>query len=249
MKISKHLSLATIFLLVLSCSKKEDPQPLQKAALSFANATPITPPSAMASSSDPNAQSATAWVGIANGMSGWTALFNAPAGSATSSTPIIASNIGARSAATQQTYLVYTWSDPTYGSISYQISEVGDKYTFEMFYKQVGSVSWLRLIYAEEKKDRSQGFMNIYDTTNPTKAVVLIGYSWTRNGDLLQFQIVDSDGGFKIVLNINTKTKAGDVSYYAGTQLQYKIVWDALGNGSWTSYNSDGTTETGTWTV
>lgn len=251
MKISKHLSLVAIFLVVLSCSKKEDPQPLQKAALSFANATPITPPSAMAASSDPNAQSATTWVGIANAMSGYTALFNAPAGSVSSSTPIIASNIGARSAATQQTYLVYTWSDPTYGSIAYQISEVGDKYTFEMFYKNTGSAIWLRLIYAEEKKDRSQGLMNIYDTTNPTKAVVLINYSWTRNGDLLQFQISNAESNFKIVLNVNTKTKAGDVAYYTGTKLYYEIVWDALGNGSWTEYESDGITvrETGTWTV
>jgi hypothetical protein len=249
MKMLKCLSLVAIFLFALSCSKTEDPQPLQKAALSFANSTPITPPSAMASSNDPNAQNATAWVGIANAMSGWTALFNAPAGSVSSSTPIIATNIGSRSAATQQTYLVYTWSDPSYGSISYQISEVGDKYTFEMFFKQVGSVTWLRLIYAEEKKDRSQGFMNIYDTSKTTKAAVLINYSWTRNGDSLQFQISNVEDNFKIVLNVNTQTKAGDVSYYNDNKIQYKIIWDALGNGSWTAYNSDGTTETGTWKI
>ena len=251
MKLSKFLSLAAIVLFVLSCSKNEDPKPLQSAALSFANSPPVTAPSAMAASSDQNAQSATAWVGIANAMSGYTALFNAPAGATSTSTPIIATNIGARATATQQTYLVYTWSDPNYGSISYQISEVGDKYTFEVFFKNNGAVNWLRLIYAEEKKDRSQGLMNIYDTTNSTKAVVLINYSWTRTGDSLQFQISNTEDNFKIVLNVNTKTKAGDVAYYTGNKLYYKIVWDALGNGSWTAYDSDGITvkATGKWTV
>lgn len=238
--------------IVFACSSKKDPAPsLEQAKLSVAASQPIIPPTALTNSNDPKAQKANSFIAMANGLSQYTALFSTiPVGATKTTTPIVAVNSGARVASTQQDYLVYVWSDPSYGSIGYQLADLGDKYTFELFFKQTSTGAvWVRYLYAEEMKDRSKGLMKIYDPTILRPAAPpIITYSWTRSGNTFNLEITDNSG-LKIVFVYDTVSKAGSISAFQNGKLTDKITWDSAGKGTWASYASDGVTvvESGTF--
>lgn len=255
MKITRILLFSILTAVAFSCSEDDDAKSsssdLEKASLSFAgDAKVIAPPSAMASSEDTYAMMANSYITQANLMTNYLSYFTPPSGATKSSTAITASN--GRVAAAQTEYLVYTWSDPNYGSIAYQISQESDKWVFEIFFKGKGQSSWLRYVYAEEQKDKSSGFMNIYDIFTGDGGL-LLNYAWTRSGDVLTFVLSESASGLnvKVTIVINEKTKAGSVLYTIDGAKFYEMEWDAQGNGSWAIYEDDGTTvlEEGTWTV
>jgi len=257
MKMTRILLLLVLSAAIFSCSKDDDPTPasssLETAALSLSSESKvISPPSAMAASNDTYAQMATGYVSTVNGLTNYLAYFKPPSGAVKSSAAITAAN--GRVASTQKTYLVYTWTDPTYGSFAYQVSEETDKYVFEIFLKQKTGGSWLRYVYAEESKDQSAGLMKIYDLfTGAPTTTILLNYSWKRTGDILEFTMEDPDPDFsvKIIISINEKTKAGSVVYIIDSVKWYEMKWDAKGSGSWTWYEDDGITvsDSGTWTV
>jgi hypothetical protein len=252
----KFIATVAVFSILASCSKNEvtKKSALENVKLSFASTTakPVSAPPAMAASEDPNAQVATALITSVNGLTSFNSLFTVPSGAQTSSTPIIATNILGRVETTQKEYLVYTFSDPQYGSIAYQIADDGDKYTFEIMIKTAGSASYLRLLYAEEKKDQSAGKMIFYDTNSTTRAVALFTYSWTRTGDITTLVMTTSsdDNDDSVSISVNSKTNAGEVTVISNGKTESKTTWDAKGNGTWTTYNLDGSVDaTGTWTV
>ena len=151
MKFSKILMSLVFVFVVFSCSKNSDPAPsssLETASISFSGETKIAQvPTAMASSQDSYAQMTAGYVTSINAITGYLTYFTPPAGATKSSTAITASN--GRVSSTQKDYLVYTWSDATYGSIAYQVSLESDKYVFELFFKGKNKSSWLRYVYAE----------------------------------------------------------------------------------------------------
>ncbi|MFM8912704.1 MAG: hypothetical protein ACKOE6_07305, partial [Flammeovirgaceae bacterium] len=221
----KIIRITLLVAIVFACSSKKDPAPsLEQAKLSLVSSQPITPPTALTSTTDPKAQEANAFIAMANGLSQYTALFTTiPAGATKTTTPIVAVNSGARMAATQQDYLVYVWSDPSYGSIGYQLADLGDKYTFELFFKQTtAGAPWVRYVYAEELKDRSRGLMKIYDPSILRASPPIITYTWTRSGNTFNFEITDNSG-LKIVFVYDTVTKAGSISVYENNKLTDKI--------------------------
>ncbi len=191
MKHFKVFFLILFLALVISCSKKSDPAPsLSSASISFGKAGQIvTAPSALVSSQDTHALEAYGDLTEVNSLINYTAAFTVPSGATKTTTPIVGVNVGGRVASTQQDYLVYIWSDPTYGSVAYQISETTDRYTFELFYKATGTTVWVRYLDAEEKKDKSSGFMNIYDPTITKVSPADISYVWTRGTNTLNFVI------------------------------------------------------------
>jgi hypothetical protein len=253
MKTPRALFLLGIALFAVSCSKDDDAKPsLEEATLSLtSNNQVITAPAAMASSEDPYAQMAAGYVGIANSMSAYLSYFNKPNGAVKSTTKITAAN--GRTAEAGDV-IVYTWTDANSGtSIAYQISEESDRYVFEIFYKGSGQSDWLKYFQAEEKKDKSSGFMKVYDIfgiTGDDASVALVDYEWTRVGDILNFTVTDYSGAIKVELVINTKTKAGSVVYTFDGVKAYSMIWESNGNGSWAFYDEQGNvSESGTWTV
>lgn len=247
------LFLTTFF--SVSCSKKDDAKPsspsLDKVSLSLtSNSQVVEAPAGMKTSTDTQAKMASSWIGSVNEISNFFKYMKAPSSATKSSTRIVASNARVNTAGD---VVVYTWSDGSKNNIAYQISETSDSYVFEIFLMTSGQTTWLKYFQAEEKKDQSSGSMTIYDIffgTDPT--VKLSEYTWSHSNGRLLFSMNDYLIGFSINLEINEKTKAGNVVYYIDGVKEYEMTWDATGSGTWTYYYDDnGTTlsETGIWTV
>lgn len=248
MKLSRILSMAVLIAIAASCSNDDEPEPkLEDAALSFSQNSPVVEaPQALLTNDDPYAQMASGWISMANGMTANLALFTPPAGAQKSTTLITPAN--GRVAA--ETGVVYTWSDPQYGSVAYQIRDQSDKYVFELFYKGIDDTDWYRYLYAQEMKDRSSGYMVLYDAWGyygDTRNAELLRWDWTRKGDQFTMKVSDTQGLVEIVLAINTKTKAGSVVYYESSSKLFEMEWDAQGKGSWKSYDGGQLSDQGTW--
>jgi hypothetical protein len=241
-----------------SCSKDDDAKPsLEKTKLSLLeNNEVITAPAAMLASSDPYAQMAVGYIETVNGFSEFINFSELPAGATKNGTRITASNgrtsSGGRTAAAGD-FVSYTWSDESSGmSIAYQISETSDSYVFEFFLIMPDQTEWLKYFEAEEKKDRSQGHMKIYDIFDfygQGPSGTLLNYAWNRSGDIFTLDVSDpSESNIHLVVNV--KTKAGSVEYQSEGTLMYEMEWDAQGNGSWAYYDTEGIlVEEGQWTV
>lgn len=248
MKFSRILSLMVIIAITASCSKDDEPEPkLEDAALSFSqNAPAVEAPQALLTNDDPHAQMASGWISMANSMTANLALFTPPAGAERSTTLITPAN--GRVAA--ESGVVYTWSDSQYGSVAYQIRDQNDKYVFELFFKGLDDTEWYRYLYAQEMKDRSSGYMVLYDAwgySDDTRGAELLRWDWTRKGDQFTMKVSDVQGLVEIVLVVNTKTKAGSVVYYESSSKLFEMEWDAQGKGSWKSYDGGQLVDEGTW--
>ena len=247
MKITRILSLIALMAIAISCSKDDDdPQPnVENIELSFSGESEILKvPQGLLQSEDPKAMEVQTWVSLANGLSSNLAFFN-PGPGATKSTELITPANGRTSASKG---VVYYWHDAGYGSVAYQIRDEADKYIFEFLLKKAGETDWFRMIYAEERKDRSAGYMALYnvDATAEEARQPIMRWDWTRKGDMFTFKFAGDD--LSIVLEVNTKTNAGSVVTSTGSVKQSEIVWDAKGNGTWKHYDSTGAVvQEGSW--
>lgn len=246
MKITKLL-LVALALFAFACSDDDDngSKPvIEKKPLSLIeNENVIEAPAALLNSEDPQAQMAAAWITQANAMGSYLHFFDVPAGTAKSTTRITASNGRVRD---NGDYEVYVWSDNESGySVAYQVSEESNSYVFEIFVKEAGE-DWLKYFHAEEKKDQSEGFMNVYDITSDDPSEIVLAYTWGRTGDLFNFSL-ESDG-FLIELSVNEETNAGGIIYSLDDVKQYELNWNSNGSGSWAHYDEEGTlVEEGEW--
>lgn len=245
----KHSKLLLIFLMAaVACSKKEDSAPsLQNAKVTT---TTVQAPSGLTTAANTNshAQEVADYIALANGMTNYTSYFAVPSSGATkSSTAIKASN--GRVAATASTTETYIWTDPQYGSVAFQITDLGTSYKWEYFYKAPGS-DWLKYLNAEAKKDGSSGEIDVLDFTGTDPKAIELQFKWSKVGDQYTFQWTDPYSYF--ILNINTSTKAGSIDYYEGSGasavISYKYSWNADGHGSWKSFDETGVQNgSGTW--
>lgn len=250
MKITKLL-LIVIALFAFACSDDDDKgskptKPGTKKPLSLTeNDKVIEAPTALLNSNDPQAQMAAAWIAQANAMGGYLALFDVPAGTTKTSTRITASNGRVNNSGE---YEVYIWNDTESGySVAYQVSEESNSYVFEIFIKEQGQ-DWLKYFHAEEKKDQSEGFMDVYNVIGEDPSEIALSYEWGRSGDMFTFSLQSE--GVLIALNVNEKTNAGDIVYEIDGTKQYELNWDTEGNGSWASYDEEGNlTDEGDWIV
>jgi hypothetical protein len=242
MKITKALLLSAA-LIAAACNDDDDKSSLETAKLSLStNTTVIEAPAAMQSSENSYAQMANSWVQVANGMTQYLSYLELPEGAAKSTNRITASNARVKETGD---VLVYTWTDEQSGySVAYQVSEESDRFVWEIFLKESGS-DWIKFFHAEEKKDRSEGFMKIYDAYGDDPSVVIVMYEWSRSGDLLTLTLsTDTD---KIIITVNEKTGAGSVVSIENGVKTYEMTWDAQGNGSWTYYEGGQVSDSGTW--
>ncbi len=247
MKISRILALIVMMAVIASCSKDDEPAPnIENAALSFNTDRPVLEvPDGLLTSEDPMAVMAANWVLLANGISTNLLMFDHPAG-AVKSTDLI-TPVNGRTTADEG--VVYTWEDPEFGGVAYQIRDGGDKYIFEYFYRGPDDAGWYRYLYAQEMKDRSSGYMTISDVWSDNRGDEIMRWTWTRKGDLFTFSMSSEQDMFRFVVEVNTKTKAGSVVYYEGEMKWYEIIWDAQGKGTWQQFNDEGVVvESGNWT-
>lgn len=247
MKISNVIILSV--LVIMACSKNESPQPaLQNAKVT---ATIVQAPSGLtaAASANTHAAEVVSYMSVANSMSNFTSLFAVPASGAQKSGPITA--INGRVAATAANTVTYTWTDPQYGSVAYQITDNGTSYHWEFFYKFVGSNDWLKYLNAEAMKDNSSGHLEVLDFTGSDPRAIDFKFNWQNTAGQYVFQWTAIDSYF--LTTVNTNTKSGTLNYYDGTGtsalLSASYTWDNAGHGTWKDYDTDGTTviDQGTW--
>jgi hypothetical protein len=198
----------------------------------------ITVPESLLNSSNVYAQMAAGQIGMANTMSMFYSAFSEiPQGATKSSQPIVPSN--ARVASSN--YLVYTWS---YEGFSYanQLQETSNKYILEIFFKIQGS-DWLRLLYADQSKDRKSGQLKFFDLAG--EGELIWTYTWAIEGNVQKCSLFDEYGN-KIYTEVDKVNGAGKVELYEYNKLYLIVTWTAQGSGTWTSYDGDKTTS-GTW--
>lgn len=74
-------------------------------------------------------------------------------------------------------------------------------------------------------------------------------YEWNEDGNLFYLDAYLFDIG-KLEFVQNKDTKAGSVNYFVEDALIYEISWDAVGNGDYVYYDSEGNvTDSGSWSV
>ena len=230
---------------VTACSN-DDPSPLSKKTVTLGAKGDIAiVPSALSSSSDSYAQEAAGYVEMVNDMTEYSSFLKAPA-SAKKTSAITPVN-GRVSSET----VTYKWSDSN-AEIAYQVTDHGDSYEFELLFKFNGTNDWLRYLWAEEMKDKSQGSMTVYDIygfIGDDPGAELMKYEWTKSGDNVTFKLTNTLSDFYLILNVNTKTKAGSIDYYWEGVRFMNYTWANDGHGSWAMYDEDGVTiiESGEW--
>lgn len=242
MKIRQLFCLLLLAGVFASCSSDDDAKPsVENAKFSFSGtAKAVEAPSALATKDDPYAQQTVGYIEMVNSMATFISAFEPPSGATKTSTEISAPN--GRVNGTASSVVVWTWSDPNYGTIAYQIKDLSDKYTFEVFFKPNDTNEWLRYLYAEEQKDKSSGMMEMYSDSE-----VYLRWDWARSGDNFTFTYSSPVFDFEFVMVVNTKTKAGSVNYFIGGAKVYEIVWTSQGAGSWKYYENGVVVEEGTW--
>ena len=248
----KLLPLIALLALMISCSK-DDPAPsVENAKLSFdAEEQAVVVPDAMLTSDNQYASEVAMYVMEANGLSSWTAAMSQISGATKSSTEIVAEN--GRSARTAGAVVVYIF-DYDGHQIAYQVKDLSDSWSFELFQQINGK--WYKYFYATEKKDKSSGYMSLIDIWSGDGLYSeMARWEWTLNGNEFNFVFV-SEPEYKVVLQVNTSTKAGSMDIYYGAtdpnqnfywDLTENITWDSDGSGTWTDYENGEVTGTGTF--
>lgn len=260
--LSKLLFTLSVLALITACgSDDEAPVPnIENAELAFsAQNPPIEIPTALSTSTDQNASQINAQLNVVNSVSNLFAAFEAPAGAEKSTTPIGRTSKNGRVAATNEDVVVYTYTATTTDdqgntvtvSVAYQIADVGDKYTFELFYKFDGG-DFIPYLYAEESKsslrEGSLIVYNIFDEQNPGTES-LITFEWEENSaGVLNFNY--SAFGLLVELVINPDNSGSMDLYYDGVR-NFNGTWNAAGtSGTFTYYNEDGSvSSSGSWTA
>lgn len=238
-------------LMVGACSKEDEgivepqSQNLEEVSLSLAaesEAQTINIPDGMSSSDDPYAQIAVGYVTMVNQIGSYFSFFTPPANAEKSSQPITASN--ARTATSNKEYLIYKWTHQDL-TVAYQLSDEGDKYVWEIFWKE-GNGDFKKYLYAEESKTAKKGLMKVYNIFEG-KDEVLYLFSWDKkeNGALSMTGSFPTEN-FYYTVNVNPDA-SGDVAYVINNKKVYTMTWTSKGDGTWASYDNGEKSLEGTW--
>ncbi len=194
----------------------------------------ITVPAGMANSQDPNAQLAYAYVNMANGISAHGGWFNPPtraiavAGPPWESTwtngPLTVTLI------VNETDTMYTWD--------VYLDGTSDEVVFDNFHFYS---AWSYI-------DGSCGGLSFFGYDSSAQ----IDWDWCTesNGDFTM-TMTFTDGSDVVVIDLLVHPDgSGEVSYTVNGVMVSLVVWDAMGNGQWNTWDSGGTpTGSGTWTA
>lgn len=218
---------ALALVLVSSCKKDDDNNPNNNAK-QYETKT-VTVPDAMAQSSDPGAQEATAYLNMVNSMATYGSMMTPPS----KSTPVTNYKDGGTE--------VYTWEvnegmnnytatltiTETATMYSWQMSITGtmDSYTFTNFV----------FISAETTIDGMSSSITLYEFDGSGIAMTM---SWQDNGSSVTFNF-EVPGSIRLTVSVNADNSGwmevyewNGSSYY----LDFRIEWTATGNGQWWEY-------------
>lgn len=261
----KSLMVLTLLFFAASCGDDDDggsvSPDLENAEFAFeTSAPPITVPSALSGSNNQEAATINGYLQLANSMTGWLTLFEAPQSATKSNTPI-GRKAAALNGRTQEDVVVYTWTyDDRAGTgvvftVAYQISETDSDYIFETFWK-INDGEFVKVLYAEESKDDLRnGYMEIYvfalfdEESDVLTDDYFFRYEWSEEADgAFAFRFVDSEGSIEMEILVNADN-SGSLTYELDGNLFYEATWNATGtSGTYASYGFDGELiESGTW--
>ncbi len=242
MKTLKFLVLfTTIFSLVLvsGCKKDDDNDPNDN--LPEYHVKTVQIPEAMAQSSDPGAQTASAYIGMLNGMAGYGGMMVPP-----SKSTIVPS---LKNGETE----IYTWEineGNTHCTFTLKFTETATLLSWEMIINGTMDGQYFdnfTYIRAEEAKDGSSSTITIY---NPETLGVLMYMSWHEqaNGTIeftfeipqetILTMVVNTDGSGSMEL------KDWENGHY---ELVFRVTWDASGHGEWWEYDNGVLSDQGSW--
>jgi hypothetical protein len=227
-----QLLIAVALLASTSCSKEEEPQSTYKKPTIADRGNVVEIPTALQNSSDPNAQMAATWMGMANGISQFASSFTIPENAQTGN---------AKSSGN-----VYFW---TYGGYSYWMtfSELADKYVWKYEYAFPGT-SRFTFIEAQELKTGMQGSWAIYDPEGTHETIW--DYNWNINStndfysEMMWYGYSNNDDiKFEVMDRANN---SGYFKMYIGAVKHVEVIWNTNGSGTWW-YSFDGETAQGSW--
>ncbi len=253
--------LLTVGFLASCNDDDDDPQAttnLENAEIGFdASQPPITIPSGLASSSDPQAAAINGYLQSVNSLSTWLSVFEAPAGATKSTTPI--GRKSGRNGRVEDDVVVYTWSGNdgvgnTY-TYAYQVTDGGSKYIFEIFLGfNEGPLN--KIIYAEESKDDLRnGFMEIFTANLLSEDIsddtYLFKFEWSEDAlGAFEFKYILAVDSFSIVTEVLVSPDgSGALTYFIDGDKTYEATWNAAGtSGTYVLYDSDGNIlDSGIW--
>ncbi len=246
--LAKFFSLLFFLAFAVSCGDDDSESPatdLENAELAFeVGESPITVPNTLAQSSDQNAQQVYSWLTAANGMSSWLSYFTIPPDAQKSNESIGRKNrINGR---IKENVLVYTWTfeeGENSISVAYEISENGDNYVFEIFWKY-NEGDYQKFIHAEESKDPLRnGFMEIFFTdpiSGGSSDEYFFRFEWQETSEQFTFRMFDSAEGFELTIIVN-EDNSGSIDLRFDGVKSYEATWNADGtSGTYATYNFSG---------
>ena len=198
------------------------------------NDNTITVPPGMANSSDPNAALANAYIGMANAISGHGAMFTPPTRATETDGPpweYTWSEGGLTvTLIINETDTMYTWDVYIDGTID---TEVFDNYLFYSAWASIDGSCGGLTFYAYD----GSGMME-WEWCTDALGVFTMTMSFTDGSDTLAIDLLVNPDG------------SGEISYVINGVTVFEVIWDALGNGEWWTWDESGTpTGSGTWSA
>ncbi|VAX23897.1 hypothetical protein MNBD_IGNAVI01-270 [hydrothermal vent metagenome] len=225
--------------LLFSCSSDDNPtEPVgQKLEPKAPTVKTIELPEHMAQSSDPHAQMAEVWIGMANSFTAFSGLFVPPEG---------AKSLPKGNALNDEGK--YIW---TVGPLSITlIYSSDDEYTrWKVIYNGIDNgsayVNWV-FMEAEQTADGNSGTLLMYKE-NSTELAAKWTWNNAADGSYDCTFIDQTDAGWKLDVHENADN-SGEMNFYEDVNgefiLRYKITWNADGSGAWWDYENN---ESGSW--
>jgi len=194
--------------------------------------TTVTVPPGMANSSDPNAAMASAYIGMANGIAGHGGMFTPPT----------------RAAATDGPPWEYSWSQGGL-TVTLIIDETDTMYTWDVYID--GTVDQevfdnYHFYSAWSLLDESCGGLTFFAYDGQGT----IEWEWCTDVlGVYTMTMTYSDGADTVVIDITVNQDgSGEITLAVNSVTIFQVIWDALGNGEWWTWDDGGTpTGNGTW--
>ncbi len=228
-------------LVAVSCSKKSNPAgPEEKQNLPTVTIQQIAVPEHMAQSSNPNAQMAANYIGMANGFASFAYAFTPPNGLAKPASVL---------------------DDPTWRrtwthnglTVTLSVFETVKQYIWETRLdgkdENFTYANWL-FMKIEEAKNGKSGTMTLY---KPVTSNVQAEWTWetdTQDAYTLIYLLSDGESGSKLTVTQNADHSGSlQLEEISGGSFvpSYQCQWDSKGTGSWKQYSNGEVVSSGSW--
>lgn len=236
------ISLLIISVSLFSCSKDDEgenqPDLSEVNLLFFDEENTISPPEGLTNNSNMHAVLASIQATYFSNVGLHAGFFQIPT-DADNSAPITAKN--GRVAENIQTY-VYGYGD---AAVAYQVTDRSSEYFFELFIKYEGE-DYIKIYEAIQKKDGSEASFSYLDE-EADERTILLSWVYKKTSDGYTIKYIDESSNTTFELQMHNDQSGSIVSKEDGV-LSSEYTWDAVGNGTYKYYDSEGILEdSGSW--